>query len=68
MNISAKFQLYGPYSFWGVDFLNIFHKCNILAAMTTKEIRFGQFYSFGRELLNKHFWKTFAKIPAMRQQ
>ena len=24
INNSAKFQLYSPYSFWGVDFLNTF--------------------------------------------
>ena len=24
INNSAKFQLYPPYSFWGVDFFNIF--------------------------------------------
>ena len=34
MNISAKFKLHPPYSFWGVDFLNIFRKLGLLVAIT----------------------------------
>ena len=43
MNISAKFQLHPPYSFWEVDFFNIFRKVSLLVTMTTNPIeRFGQ--------------------------
>ena len=38
MNNSAKFQLYLPYSFWGVKFLIIFHKFNLSVAMATNQI------------------------------
>ena len=43
INNSAKFQLYTPYGFSGVDLLNIlFCKFNISAAMVMKQIeRFG---------------------------
>ena len=42
MNSSAKFQLYPPYSFWGVNFLVYVCKFNLLVAMATYPIeRFG---------------------------
>ena len=43
MNISAKFQLHPPYSFWGVDFLKHFLQIGLSVAMTINQIeRFGQ--------------------------
>ena len=42
MNNSAKFQLYPPYSFGGVDFLIVFRKFNLSVVVATKQIeRFG---------------------------
>ena len=53
MNISAKFQLYRPYSFSEVFFKNIF---SLSVAMTTNEIvGLRQIFMFGRGPLNKHF-------------
>ena len=40
MNISAKFQIYPPYRFWGDDFLIFFGKCNLSVANQIQ--RFGQ--------------------------
>ena len=42
MNNSAKFQLYPPYGFSGVDFLIFFRKFSLFVAMDTNQIeRFG---------------------------
>ena len=38
-NNSAKFQLYPPHSFWGVDFLIYVRKFCILVAMGTNQIK-----------------------------
>ena len=50
MNHSAKFQLYPPYSFRGVDFLRCIRKFNISIAMATNQIeRFGlKWYTWWR--------------------
>ena len=59
MNISAKFQLHPPYGFWGDDFFP--RKFSFSVAMATNQINWlYKNYTFGRGLLNKHFWKTFA--------
>ena len=43
MNISAKFQIYPPYGFWGDDFLIFFHKFSLSVAMATNQsLQFGQ--------------------------
>ena len=43
MNISAKFQVYPPYGFWGEDFLIFFCKFILSVAMATNQIQqFGQ--------------------------
>ena len=55
MNISAKFQLYRPYSFCGVDFLNNFRKFKLLVAMTKKFRGWDKNYRFDRGPLNKYF-------------
>ena len=40
---SAKFQLYPPNSFWGVDFFIFFQKFTLYVAMATNQIqRLGQ--------------------------
>ena len=42
MNKPAQFQLYPPYSFWGVEFLICFRKFNLSIAMAAIQIaRFG---------------------------
>ena len=38
MNISAKFQLYRSYSFWGVEVWNMFRKFSLSLAMKTNQI------------------------------
>ena len=63
MNISAKLQLYPPYSFWGVNFYILFSEFFTfwlpwqlikLRGLDTK-------YMFGGSPLNKYFWKTLVK-------
>ena len=58
MNISAEFQLYSPYGFWGDEF-------SLSVAMATNQIQqLDKIHIFGRGLLKKHFCKTFVKISA----
>ena len=50
-------------------FYFFFRKFNLSVAMETNQIqRFGQINMLGRELLKKHFCKTFVKISAVRKQ
>ena len=56
-NNFAKFQLYPPYSFWGVDFF-FSHKFRLWVAMTTNNLRdLDKNYMFGRQPLKEQFWK-----------
>ena len=67
MYISAKFQLYPPYGFWE-DFL-IFCFANLAFWLPWQTIKFGGLDkndTFGRGLLNEHFFKIFVKIPAVQ--
>ena len=43
VNMYAKFQLHPPYSFWGDNFLILFRKFTLYAAIATNQIQlFGQ--------------------------
>ena len=56
MSISAKFQLYPPYSFWGVDFW--IGLANLAFWLTWQPIKLrglDKKYMFGSGPLNKHF-------------
>ena len=53
MNISAKFQLYPPYGFWGEHFSILFRKFSLSVVMATNQIQlFGQKWYVWYGLLN----------------
>ena len=60
MNIYAKLRLHPTYGFWEEDFWIFFRKFSISVAMATN-------YNH-RELIQKHFCKTFVKISAVTQK
>ena len=67
MNISAKFQLYSPYGFWGDDFWIFFREFILSVAMATNKFSgLDKINMFGRGLLKEHSCKTFVKISAAR--
>ena len=66
MNISAKFQLYPPYSFWGVDFL--FFSTNLAFLLPWQPIKLrglDKKYMFGRGPLNKNFRQSICNEKAI---
>ena len=59
-NISAKFQLFSPYGFWGDDFLF----GNLAFRLPWQPIKFRDLDKnnmFGRGLLEEHFYKILSK-------
>ena len=60
MNISAKFQLYTPYSFSGVDFLIFF--TNLASCYDNQSIdRFGQKVNVWKRTTQQTFLKNFCQ-------
>ena len=62
MNISAKFQLYPPYSFWRVDFWIFFANSAFWLPWQPIKLRgLDKMYMFGRGPLIKNLKKNFSE-------